>query len=88
MTVLDVSQGQWFVLADVDPDGSRQHFFAATMALPMRRQDQQTTIVYIQSRATDDHSPSQETSHLVANYAAATLLTAEHYKAWLEACNT
>mgnify|MGYP006275577833 CR=1 FL=1 len=84
MTVLDVSQGQWFILADVDLN--HQHFFAATMALPMRRDGQQTTIVYIQSRATEHNL--QETSHLVANYGAATLLTAEHYRAWLEACNT
>jgi hypothetical protein len=83
MTVLDVSQGQWFILADVEVN--HQHFFAATMALPMRRDGQQTTIVYIQSRATE-HNP-QESSHLVANYGAATLLTAEHYRAWLRACN-
>jgi len=83
MTILDVSQGQWFVLADVEVN--QQHFFAATMALPMRRQGQQTTIVYIHSRTTEPDP--QESSHLVAHYGAATLLTAEHYKAWLQACN-
>lgn len=85
MTILDVSQGQWFILADVEVN--HQHFFAATMALPMRREGQQTTIVYLQSRATDHNSLSQESSHLVENYGAATLLVAEHYRAWLEACN-